>query len=151
MAAGREEVLVDWMEKKLYDMRGSQANIVRLAAFDMEGFIHMLSFRILIFVSIIYGIAILLYFVANLVVTASFIKLLTALVWILITPQFFETVKMGSMIGTNGLSFGRFSEEHVFLAKSKNKVDTRFFDIMPYCVMAIWIVGFVAMLIWWSI
>lgn len=137
------------MEKKLYDMRGSQANIFRLAKFDTEGFIHMLFFRILIFVSVIYGLAIMLYFENAL--PGLWVKLLTAIVWILITPQFFQTVKVISMVGSGGLSFSHFSQEYVFLAKEKRQTDTRAFDILPYALMAIWVIFFIAMLVWWNI
>jgi hypothetical protein len=137
------------MEKKLYDMRGSQSNIIRLAGFDIEGFIHMLFFRILVFISMIYGIVLLLSFLIS--VPLLLIKLLTALVWVLITPQLFESVKMLSMISTGGLSFGHFSQERVFLEKSKYKVRTGFFDIMPYGAMLLWLMGFFIMLVWWTV
>jgi hypothetical protein len=135
--------------KKLYDMRGSQASIYRLVNFDIEGFVHMLFFRILIFASAIYGALLLLSFVTY--IPATLVKLFTVVVWILITPQFFESAKLVSMMSTKGLSFGHFSQEHVFLEKSKYGINTTFFDVMPYAVMMLWVLGFLIMLIWWNV
>ena len=137
------------MEKKLYDMRGGQGRIHRLANFDIEGFVHMLFFRVLIFASVIYGALLLLSFVTF--IPATLIKLFTVVVWILITPQFFESVKMISMMGTRGLSYGHFSQERIILDKAKYKVHTLPFDILPYAVMLLWVAGFAVMLVWWSI
>ena len=54
MAASREEVLMEI--KSTYDTRGRQRNVLRLAHFDREGLAHILSYRILAFLTIITGI-----------------------------------------------------------------------------------------------
>ena len=95
-------------EKKLYDMRGRQANIARLAHFHVEGFIHMLFYRILTFLAVIYGIVLLAFFAyPQLSLT---VKALTVLVWIFFTPQLYETAKGFTIISTKGLAFGHLSE-----------------------------------------
>ena len=135
--------------KKLYDMRGRQANIARLAHFHVEGFIHMLFYRILVFLSIIYGIMLLTFFAYPQLAFA--VKVLTAIVWVFFTPQLYETAKGFTIISTKGLAFGRLSEEYRFLMKSKYGKSGGIYNAVPYATLAVWIAGFVAMLAWWSI
>lgn len=136
-------------EKKLYDMRGRQANIARLSRFHKEGFIHMLFYRILVFVSILYGIVLLLFFAYPQLSLLS--KALTAIVWILLTPQLYETAKGFSIISTKGLAQGHLSKEYRFLMKSKYGKSGGIYNVVPYAAMVVWVAGFVAMLVWWSI
>ncbi|MCW6160276.1 MAG: hypothetical protein LVQ95_04285 [Candidatus Micrarchaeales archaeon] len=136
-------------EKKLYDMRGRQANIARLAHFHVEGFIHMLFYRILTFLAVIYGIVLLAFFAyPQLSLT---VKALTVLVWIFFTPQLYETAKGFTIISTKGLAFGHLSEEYRFLMKSKYGKSGGIYHAVPYAVLAVWAAGFVAVLLWWSI
>jgi hypothetical protein len=136
------------MEKKTYDMRGKQSNISRLARFDLEGFIHMLFYRIQIFYSVIYGLAMLYYLITGI----DFgLKLLTIIFWVLITPQLWETIKAFSLISSRGLAFGHLSEEHVYLMKSKYSKTGSVYSIIPYAAMLFWVLGFIAMLMWWSL
>ncbi len=140
------------MAKKLYDMRGKQANLVREARFDMEGFVHMLFFRALIFLAIIDGVVILAYLALGSPAAYQLgPEALTAAVWVLITPQLFESIKLVSMMRTRGLAFGHFSKDHAFLMRSKYRINTGPARALPYAVMAVWAAGFVAMVLWWSI
>jgi hypothetical protein len=136
-------------EKVLYDARGKQSNIARLAAFDKEGFTHMLFYRILIFYSIAYGVFLLIAIAYNL--PTSLIRIFTAAEWILFTPQAFETVKSFSLILSRGLSFGHLSEEYTSLFKKKYKTHAVVYGAIPYVAMLLWLVGFVLMVIWWAI
>lgn len=137
------------MEKKLYDMRGRQVNIARLARFHAEGFVHMLFYRILVFVAIAYGFAILLSLVAP--ELAFPVKILTVLVWVFFTPQVYEAAKSLTIISTRGLAFGHLSEEYKFMMKSRYKKRGGAFSVVPYCAMVVWALGFIAMLAWWNI
>ncbi len=149
MAARREEILVRKMEKKLYDMRGKQANIARLARFHMEGFLHMLFYRILVFLAIFYGIVVLLFFIFP---QLSFsVKALTAVVWIFFTPQVYEAAKSLAIVSTRGLAFGHLSEEYRFMMRSKYGKTGGIFNAVPYGALAVWAIGFIAMLMWWNI
>ncbi len=132
-------------KKKLYDARGSQANIVRLAEFDTESFIHMLFYRILIVYSIFYGIFMIYAVVFG--VQIYLLRFFTAIEWILITPQAFETVKGFSLISTRGLSFGHLSDEYTSLIKKKYGSHDALFTPIPYIAMALWGIGFVLMLL----
>jgi hypothetical protein len=148
VAARRKEVLIA-MEKRTFDMRGNQLAIGRLRHFDKEGFVHMVAYRILIFYAIIYGILLLSSFVYFWL--ASDVKWLTVIFWILITPQLYETVKAFSLISSRGLAFGHLSKEHVYLMKSKYSKTGSIFVFIPYAAMFLWAVGFIALLLWWTI
>ncbi len=136
------------MEKKTYDMRGKQSNISRLAFFDIEGFIHMLFYRIQIFYSMIYGLAMLYYVFFGVDIG---IKALTVIFWVLITPQLIETIKAFSLISSRGLAFGHLSEEHAYLMKSKYSKTGSAYSAFAYVAMLLWALGFIAMLLWWTL
>lgn len=137
------------MEKKTYDMRGRQGNLFRLLGFDKEAFIHMIAYRALIFYSIPYGVLMLISLVyANL---AAYTWLLTAVFWILVTPQLYETMKAFSLISSRGLAFGHLSESYVYLEKAKYSRSGSLYKPIPYIAMLIWIAGFIALLLWWKI
>ncbi len=137
------------MEKKTYDMRGHQANIARLFVFDKEGFVHMLFYRILIFYSVVYGLAVLVFLTYGL--SPLLLKAMTAVLWIFFTPQVYETAKGFSLIGSKGLAFGHLSEEYIFLAKNKYHKGVSIFPTVTTVAFAMWIIGFVMMLLWWNI
>jgi hypothetical protein len=135
------------VEKRGYDFRGKQRNIFRLWGFHKSAFIHMLFYRILIPLSIIYGVTLIFsvfYAPLNL-----FTKWFTAVVWILFTPQVYETAKAFALINTRGLAFGRLNESYVYLLKKRYNKSAGFYATLPYIVLALWIVGFVFEVIWW--
>lgn len=137
------------MEKKTYDMRGRQANIARLRPFYNEGFIHMLFYRVLIFASVIYGVVLLLSLAYPQLALAA--KVSTAIIWILFTPQLFETLKGFSLISSRGMAFGHLSEEYTILVRKKYGRNASVYAYVPYAAMVLWAIGFIAMLVWWSI
>ena len=134
--------------KKTYDMRGRETSIARLSSFYPEGFIHMLFYRILIFVSVIYGIVLLLSLSDAQLAYAA--KALTAAVWVLFTPQLYESAKGFAMIASRGLAHGHLSGEYTHMMKTKYGKSAAAFLIVPYLAMILWIAGFAAMLLWWS-
>jgi hypothetical protein len=137
------------MEKIVYDFRGKQSSIFRLAKFEPFGLIHALSYRILLFLSLIYGFLLLAsLFYAPLGLTA---KYFTIAMWILITPQLFEAVKAFSLVSTHGAAFGKFSEAYSYLVSRKRKASFVIYKALPYLVIAVWAIFFVLMLFWWPI
>jgi hypothetical protein len=131
-------------QKELYDARGKQSNIVRLAGFDTEAFVHMLFYRILVFYSIVYGLFMLYAIVIG--VPVVLLRLFTAIEWILITPQAYETVKTFSLISSRGLAFGHLSEEYTYTMKKKYNKSGAILKPIPYAAMVLWVAGFVIML-----
>jgi hypothetical protein len=137
------------MQKEVFDMRGKETSIMRLAAFDSAAFVHMVFYRILIFVVIAYGIIILLsYAVQGL---AFEVKFATALAWILFTPQVFETAKGIVLVLSGGMAMGHLNEEYKMAMKAKHHSLRGALAVIPYAVLLLWLAGFMMMLIWWSL
>lgn len=137
------------MEKKTFDMRGKQSNIARLSHFHAEGFVHMLFYRVMIFLSIFYGLVVLLSFQYPYLGFA--VKPLTVLVWFFFTPQVYETAKGFALIQSKGLALGHLSEEYTTMMKNKYKKGGGIYQIVPYVTLTVWAIGFIAMLFWWQI
>ncbi len=135
------------MGSKLKDRRGSQSRIGRLASFYMEGFIHMLFYRILIPVSIIYGLVIIAWLFVPALGPA--VKALTIAVWALFTPQLFETIKGLALAQSRGMAFGHLNPEFVAVYRARYGKSYSIIKAAPYAVLAIWLAGFIAMVIWW--
>ncbi|MEM0118293.1 MAG: hypothetical protein QXV32_07580 [Conexivisphaerales archaeon] len=139
-------------QKKLKDMRDGQRRIARLIRFYRASFIHMLFNRVLAFYSIIYGIFLfysLLVHQNSSILLAS--RVATVLFWLLITPQFIETVKGLSMSWSRGMVFGRLNDEYVSLIRKRyGDSMVNLYQAIPYIVGLLWVVALVAILGWWS-
>jgi hypothetical protein len=137
------------MDKTTYDFRGKQSNIFRLGKFDVSGLIHTLFYRILIFVAVIYGLLLLAsVFYSGL---GLLVKIVTIIVWILVTPQLFAAIKAFSLVETHGAVFGKFSNSYTNTISKNYKPEYKIYKALPYAVVAVWIVFFVVMLVWWPI
>jgi hypothetical protein len=134
--------------KKLTDLRGPQRRILRMASFYFEGFLHMVTNRIMVFLSLVYGICILLYlFVApSLGVT---LKVLTAIVWVLWTPQFFEALKGLALVWSRGMAFGHMNGEFAHLYRKRYNKRPGVYRAFPFVVLAASAAGVVIMLLRW--
>ncbi len=136
------------MEKQVYDPRGKQSNIGRLLGFDKEAYVHMLFYRVLIFFSL----AAFVIFVAKYAgllplwaFEAAFI-----VVWVLFTPQVYETAKGASVIATEGFVHGYLNKSYLTIAKKyKSHLHTQIYKMLPYASLAIWIAGLIAILYVW--
>ncbi len=131
--------------KEKVDVRGHQASIFRLAAFDAEGLLHALTFRILVFVALVAA-AVLLY---NLLTGALVLeaRVLVVAVWVLITPQMFELVKGLCMMSTRGMAFGHL--DPLWVASRKEHGVNPVFIAAPYAALAVWVILLAALLLTW--
>jgi len=133
--------------KRLKDMRDGQIRISRLSKFYLTAFIHMLFNRILAFYSIIYGIILLYHaFFAM----PELAKIATAVFWILITPQFIETVKGLSMSWSRGMVFGRLNDEYISLIRKRygGSFKVNLYMMIPYIASLLWGIAFVVMVVY---
>ncbi len=136
------------MEQDSYDVRGRQSSILRLASFDSEGMIHMLFYRIAIFVALALAISMTagaVYYGNALNSTSRY--LLLAL-WILFTPQLFETAKAFSIIASHGVVFGRLNESFMKYGAAK-EFYYKPLAALPYAAIAVWAIGFAAIAFVW--
>ncbi len=147
--------------KKLMDLRGPQRRIGRLVPFLFEGWLHMLFYRIMVPLAIVYGLAIIAYLelteaegleAGEAAVPGPWgvaLKVLTIIVWVLWTPQLFEVAKGLSLAWSRGMAFGHLNKEFAALYRKRYKKHSGAYTAFPYVVLALWIAGFVILLVRW--
>ncbi|MCL5419547.1 MAG: hypothetical protein M1354_01555 [Candidatus Marsarchaeota archaeon] len=136
-------------EKRTYDLRGRQRSIFRLARFDLEALVHMVFYRLLIFVSIIAGLAILLSLIfPPSAFSASLVKALVLLVWVLIAPQLYKSAEAFAIMASRGLA-SRHLDRSFVNASGTDKPAYRFYRALPYAVLLFWSAGFVITAMMW--
>ncbi len=133
--------------KRLTDLRGPQSRIGRLLSFSFEAWLHMLTNRIMVFLSLLYAVFIALHLLVPGLGTA--LKILTAAVWLLWTPQFFEALKGLALVWSRGMAFGHLNEEFAHLYRKRYAKRTGVYAVFPFVVLAAWAVGFLVMLVRW--
>jgi hypothetical protein len=133
--------------KRLTDLRGPQSRIGRLLPFSFEAWLHMLTNRINVFLSLLYGVFIVVYLLVPGLGTV--LKVLTAAVWLLWTPQFFEALKGLALVWSRGMAFGRLNPEFAHLYRKRYARRTGVYAVFPFIVLAAWGAGFVVMLARW--
>jgi hypothetical protein len=134
--------------KKLRDLRGPQTRIMRLARFYLEGFIHVLAYRIMVPLSILWGLLIAAYLLIPGLGAA--LKIVTAVVWVLWTPQLFEVAKGLALAWSRGMAFGKLNEEFADLYRKRYGRGTGLYAALPFLFLAVWAAGFIAMIARWQ-
>lgn len=133
--------------KRLTDLRGPQSRIGRLLPFSFEAWLHMLTNRVMVFLSLVYAVFIGLYLLVPGLGTV--LKILTAVVWLLWTPQFFEALKGLALVWSRGMAFGHLNPEFAHLYRKRYAKRTGVYAVYPFVVLAAWAAGFVVMLVRW--
>jgi hypothetical protein len=147
MAADGKEILMRPL-KSTRDLRGPQVRIGRLLGFHREAFIHVLAYRIMVPLTILFGAVVLLsIFLPGL---GPVFKVFTAVIWVLWTPQLFEVAKGLSLAWTRGMAFGRLNEQFAHLYRKRYGKKTGAFVAFPFIILALWAAGFVVLLRWWQ-
>ncbi len=134
--------------KGLGDLRGSQARIFRLAGFLPEGFIHVLAFRIKVPLAILYGALIIVYLL--LPGLGTVLKVATAVIWVLWTPQLFEVAKGLALAWSRGMAFGKLNPEFANLYRKRYRRRAGLYRALPFVVLAGWTAGFILMIVRWQ-
>ncbi len=138
---------------KLADLRGPQRRIGRLARFDGEAFVHVLCYRVLIPVAIVYGIVLVLFLSlgpARLPWLGGAVKVLTAVAWVLWTPQVFEVAKGLALAGTRGLAFGHLNRQFAALYRKRYPRKVGPWVALPFVAVLVWAAGFVVIIARWT-
>ena len=134
------------MEKKTYDLRGSQRSIFRVGRFDREALLHMITYRALIFVGFAEGLVLLYSSVfgsgAALGSVSDFLLLVVMLIFI---PEIFEMLKALAVISSRGIVFGRLN--HSFLDANNLGRKNSPLAALPYLGTLIWIGVIIAFLV----
>ncbi len=135
-------------QKVVLDLRGPQRRIGRLGKFYFEGFLHVVVYRIQIPLTILYALAILAYLLWGGLGTA--LKIVTAVVWVLWTPQFFEVAKGLSLAVSRGMAYGKLNPEFADLYRKRYATRSGAALAFPWVVLAVWAAGFIVMLLRWN-
>ena len=133
--------------KRLTDLRGPQSRIGRLLSFYFEGWLHMFTNRVMVFLSLLYAAFLVVYLLVPRLGTP--LKIFTAAVWVLWTPQFFEALKALVLVASRGMAFGRLNPEFAHLYRTRYHKHPGPYTAFPFVVLAAWIAGFVVMLLRW--
>jgi hypothetical protein len=154
MAAHGKEILMS-PQKKTKDLRGPQRRIARLMPFHFEGYIHVLAYRILVPIMILWGLLIIVYLLATggggqaSGWLGTLLKVVTAVVWVLWTPQLFEVAKGLALAWSRGMVFGKLNEEFAHLYRKRYGAKTGL-RVLPALFLVIWLAGFVLMIVGWQ-
>jgi len=135
------------MSGKGHDFRGKQSNIFRLRSYLPWAMVHLISYRILMPVSIAYGF--LAIFSLAFPALDVYVKVTTAVIWVLFTPQIFAVAKGVALAMSDGLAFGHLNESYRYLMKLRYHRNVSGYRALPYVVLALWFAGFIVMLVWW--
>ena len=134
------------------DLRGSEKNIARLSRISKEALVHMIVYRILIFLCLITGV---LFFVSILVPQVNYLDLLFkslfVLVWILFSVQLFETAKASVDIATRGFVLGKLEDSYKREIKNRNKKLDMLLGTLPYFAVLVWLAGFILLILLWLV
>jgi hypothetical protein len=130
------------------DLRGPQIRILRLARFLPEGFIHVLAFRIKVPLAILYGLLIIVYLLVP--GAGTVLKVATAVIWVLWTPQLFEVAKGLALAWSRGMAFGKLNPEFARLYRKRYGKWPGLYRALPFLVLALWAAGFILMLARWQ-
>ncbi len=133
--------------KRLEDLRGPQSRIARLLSFYPEAYLHMLFYRIAIPLTLLYALTILLYLLRPGFGLA--LKIFTAALWVLWTPQLFAVAKGLALAWTRGMAFGQLNPEFAALYRKRYPRRSGLYRALPYAVLALWVLGFAALLLRW--
>ena len=131
----------------LRDLRGPQRRIGRLSRFSFEGYLHVLVYRFQIPLTILYALLIAAYLVVGGLGLA--LKIVTAVVWVLWTPQLFEVAKGLALAWSRGMVFGRLNEEFAHLYR-KRYGGRSALKALPYVFLVVWAAAFIALVARWQ-
>jgi hypothetical protein len=146
MAAEGKDVLMS-RSMASNDLRGPQRRIARLLPFHVEAYLHVLLYRIMVPLNIVFGASI---FVSFLVPGhGAALKAFTAVIWVLWSLQLFEVARGLALAWSRGMAYGNLNAEFAHLYRKRYRKNPAFWFAFPWIVLALWAAGFVIMMIWW--
>jgi len=133
--------------KRLEDLRGPQTRVSRLLRFYPAAYVHMLFYRIAVPLTLLYALTILLYLLLG--GLGLVLKAFTAVIWALWTPQLFAVAKGLSLAWSRGMAFGQLNPEFAALYRKRYSRGAGLYAALPYVALALWVLGFVVLLLRW--
>ncbi len=145
MAAAEAGILGEAMEKQVYDVRGRIGSLARLIGFDKAGFIHMVTYRIFIFVAVFTGLLLLYCAAFNpAYFNSAFVKALILLDWLFFTAQVYAASQVLAFILSQGRASEHINKSFINAEDKRKGVDSALRHI-PYIITVLWLLGFAAM------
>lgn len=135
-------------EASTYDMRGRQSGILRLWGFHKEGLVHMLSYRMLVPLSLITAVLIIASLAYNTSAITRIAESAMLLTFILFTPQIFASLKAFSLVYSKGSAFGHLNESFV-IHGGRERGRYLALEVLPYLGLAAWLVCLAATAALW--
>ena len=129
------------------DLRGSQTRIGRLVTFHVEGYIHVLAYRVMVPLTVLYGLLIIAYLL--LPGLGAALKIVTTVVWVLWTPQLFEVAKGLALAWSRGMVFGKLNPEFAYVYR-KRYGGKGALKALPFIFLVVWAAGFIVMVARWQ-
>ncbi len=129
------------------DLRGPQRRIGRLIPFHLEGYIHVLFFRIMIPLMFLWALLIIAYLIVPGLGMAM--KVATAVIWVLWTPQLFEVAKGLALAWSRGMVFGKLNPEFAYLYRKRYGAKG-WLAALPYAFLVVWAAAFIVMIVRWQ-
>ncbi len=130
------------------DLRGPLSRLGRLAAFHREGLIHVVAYRVMVPLMVLFGALVFVYlFVPGLGLA---LKVSTAVIWVLWTPQLFEVARGLSLAWSRGMAYGKLNPEFAHLYRKRYGKATWHLVAFPWVVLVLWAAAFVVMLVRWQ-
>ena len=133
--------------KRLEDLRGPQTRVSRLLRFYPAAYVHMLFYRIAVPLTLLYALTILLYLLLG--GLGLVLKVFTAVLWALWTPQLFAVAKGLSLAWSRGMAFGQLNPEFAALYRKRYSRGAGLYAALPYATLALWVLGFAVLLLRW--
>lgn len=129
------------------DLRGPQSRIGRLARFHVEGYVHVLAYRILVPLMLLYGILVIVFLLVP--GLATVLKAATAVIWVLWAPQLFEVMKGLALAWSRGMAYGNLNPEFAHLYRKRYGKRPGFYVALPWIFLVVWAAGFILMIARW--
>ena len=133
--------------KVLRDLRGSPGRFARLLGISFEGWLHVVVYRIQVPLSIVYALTVIASFLVS--GLGVVIKVFTAVIWVLWTPQLFEVVKGLALAWSRGMAFGHMNPEFASLYRSRYARHAGILRVLPPLFLVAWAAGLVVLLVGW--
>jgi len=105
-------------------------------------------YRVMIPLTLLYGLFIVAYLAVGGLGTG--LKIFTAVIWVLWTPQLFEVAKGLSLAWSRGMAFGHMNEEFAQMYRKRYNRKSGVYVAFPYVVLALWAAGFIVLLARWQ-
>ncbi len=136
------------VEVESVDVRGSQMSILRLYGFDKGALLHMLFYRILVFVALAAFVVIAVYEYTRSALAYQTVGIFIVAVYLLFTPQLFAVARVATLVVTKGRVSDKLNASFLNSLKGSRR-KYAVLRAIPYACVAIWLMCLPILVILW--